>query len=267
MIVAQNCIQGLCVTKAYPDFPFDIRAKLGVSAKLYSGSSALRGNAQWDERMKPRKAPPFDLELFLNSPGPAKKIIQRGAKEILFSQGDPAPTVFYLQSGRIRLTVVSRSGKEAVIATLGPGDFLGEGCIAGQTLRMATAKATEPISVLVIDKGEMVKWLHTEHGFSDHFISRILTRHIRSEADLVDQLFNSSERRLARALLLLAQYGKEGKPETIIPKISQEVLAEMIGTTRPRVNAFMNKFRKLGYIDYNGGLTIHPSLLSVVLLD
>jgi CRP/FNR family cyclic AMP-dependent transcriptional regulator len=176
-------------------------------------------------------------------------------------------TVFYVQSGRIRLTVVSKSGKEAVIATLGPGDFVGEGCLAGQSLRIATATATEFITVLVIDKKEMVRWLHAEHGFSDHFISRILTRNIRFEADLVDQLFNSSEKRLARTLLLLAQYGKEGKPETVLPKISQELLAEMIGTTRPRVNAFMNKFRKLGYIDYNGGLTIHPALLSVVLLD
>lgn len=217
--------------------------------------------------MKPRKTRPFNLDAFLNSSGPGKKLVQCRKKEILFSQGDPAATVFYVQRGLIRLTVLSKSGKEAVIASLGKGDFLGESCIAGQALRIATATAIEPSSVLVIDKKEMMKWLHEEQQFSDHFISRILARNIRFEADLVDQLFNSSERRLARALLLLAQYGKEGKPETVIPKISQEVLAEMIGTTRPRVNMFMNKFRKLGFIDYNGGLSIHPGLLKVVLLD
>jgi len=171
----------------------------------------------------------------------------------------------YLQSGGVKLTVVNEVGKEAVVAILGPGDFFGEGCLAGQSVRMGTATAVTPTTVLVIQKNEMFKLLHAEHGLSDLFIKFMLARNIRIEADLVDQLFNSSEKRLARTLLLLARYGKQDQPHGVLPKMSQETLAEMIGTTRSRVNFFMNKFRKLGFIEYNGGLQINTSLLSVVL--
>ena len=188
-------------------------------------------------------------------------------KQSIFAQGDPADTVFYLQTGKVKLTVVSNTGKEATVGILGEGDFFGEGSLAGQALRMGSATALTDCAVLRIDKKAMMEALHREHELSDMFVAYLLARNIRYEEDLVDQLFNSSEKRLARILLLLAHFGKEGKPEGVIPKISQEVLAEMIGTTRSRVNFFMNRFRKLGFIHYNGGLQIHSSLLHVVLHD
>jgi CRP/FNR family transcriptional regulator, cyclic AMP receptor protein len=213
------------------------------------------------------KAQRFNLHTFLTTGGLGKKVVQYRNKQVVFSQGDQSSKVFYIQKGRVKLTVLSKSAKEAVVAILTDGDFIGEGCLAGQPLRMATATVIAPSSILEIRKSAMMRVLRDEHAFSERFIAHILARNIRFEADLVDQLFNSSERRLARTLLLLAQYGKEGKPETIVPKISQEVLAEMVGTTRSRVSYFMNKFRKLGFIEYNGGLSVHSSLLNVVLID
>jgi len=188
-------------------------------------------------------------------------------KEIIFTQGDLAKTVMYIREGGVKLTVVNETGKEAVMRILGPGDFFGEGCLAGQSIRMATATTIAPTTVLVIEKNEVVRVLHEEHEFSDRFIAHMLVRNIRVEEDLVDQLFNSSEKRLARALLLLARYGAQDEPQKVIPKVSQETLAEMIGTTRSRVNFFMNKFRKLGFIQYNGEIHVNKSLLSVVLHD
>jgi len=215
--------------------------------------------------MKSQESPRFDLHVFLSTGGPGKKVVEYPKNGTIFSQGDTGATIFYIQKGRVKLAVVSKNAREAVVAILVAGDFLGEGCIAGQPVRMATAKAMEPTSLLEIRKEQVIRVLHNQNEFSDHFIARILARNIRFEADLVDQLFNSSEKRLARALLLLARYGKEGKPEAIVPKISQEVLAEMVGTTRSRVSYFMNKFRRLGFIEYNGGLSVHSSLLNVVL--
>jgi CRP/FNR family cyclic AMP-dependent transcriptional regulator len=213
------------------------------------------------------KTSAFDVELFLDSAGVGRTVSRFRAKEIVFAQGDPATNVIYIQEGGVRLKVVNESGREAVVAVLGPGDFFGEGCLAGQSICMATATTIRPTRVLVIAKNEMIRALHGEHEFSDRFIAYMLVRKIRVEADLVDQLFNSSEKRLARALLLLASYGATDEPGKKLPKISQEVLAEMIGTTRPRVNFFMNKFKKLGFIRYNGGLQVDKSLLSVVLHD
>jgi CRP/FNR family transcriptional regulator, cyclic AMP receptor protein len=213
------------------------------------------------------KEPAFDVEAFLDSAGVARAIGEFKRKETIFSQGDPSNSVMYIQKGGVKLSVVSTIGKEAVVAILGPGDFLGEGGLAGQPLRMATATAVTPTKVLTIDKKEMVRVLHAEHALSDRFIAYMLQRNIRTEEDLIDQLFNSSEKRLARTLLLLARYGNENKPQRVIPKISQETLAEMIGTTRSRVNFFMNRFRKLGFIKYNGTLEINDALLSVVLHD
>jgi len=207
----------------------------------------------------------FNAQQFLDSAGVARKVTEFKKKETIFSQGDPCRNVFYIQRGGVRLSVVNESGKEAVVAVLGPGDFFGEGCLAGQPIRIGTATSIAPTSALIIEKSEMVRVLHTEHEFSDRFISFMLERNIRIEEDLVDQLFNSSEKRLARTLLLLARYGKEDKLQRVLPKVSQEMLAEMVGTTRSRVNFFMNKFRKLGFIKYNGGLQIDNSLLSVVL--
>jgi CRP/FNR family cyclic AMP-dependent transcriptional regulator len=207
----------------------------------------------------------FDAQTFLDSAGVSRKVIEFKKAEGVYAQGDTASSVMYLQSGGVKLTVVNEVGKEAVVAILGPGDFFGEGCLAGQSVRMGTATAVTPTTVLVIEKSEMFKVLHAEHGLSDLFIKFMLARNIRIEADLVDQLFNSSEKRLARTLLLLARYGKQDQPHGVLPKMSQETLAEMVGTTRSRVNFFMNKFRKLGFIKYNGGLQINTSLLSVVL--
>jgi CRP/FNR family cyclic AMP-dependent transcriptional regulator len=211
------------------------------------------------------KVPVFDAQAFLDSAGVARKVKEFKGAEVVYSQGDAAKSVMYLQSGGVKLTVVNEVGKEAVVAILGPGDFFGEGCLAGQPVRMGTAIAITPSTVLVIEKNEMFKVLHEEHGLSDRFITFMLARNIRIEEDLIDQLFNSSEKRLARTLLLLARYGKEDQPHGVLPKMSQEMLADMIGTTRSRVNFFMNKFRKLGFIEYNGGLQINTSLLSVVL--
>jgi CRP/FNR family transcriptional regulator, cyclic AMP receptor protein len=211
--------------------------------------------------------PAFDVKLFLDSAGVGRKVAKFRRKETVFTQGDPARTVMYIQEGSVKVTVVNESGKEAVVAILGPGDFFGEGCLAGQLICMATATAIAPTTVLIIERDEMNRVLHGEREFSDRFIAYMLARNIRVEEDLIGQLFNSTEKRLARTLLLLARYGAEGKPQTVLAKVSQETLAEMIGKTRSRVNFFMNKFRKLGLIKYNGEIKINNSLLSVVLHD
>ncbi len=216
-------------------------------------------------RTEARRPAAFNAQAFLNSAGIARRIVEFPARAVIYSQGDPCDAVMYLQKGAVQLSVVSGTGRQAIVATLGPGDFFGEGALAGQPVRIGTASATTASRVLVIDKHEMLRVLHEQHEFSDRFITHMLTRNVRIEADLVDQLFNSSEKRLARTLLLLARYGKQDERQRVIPRISQEALAEMIGSTRSRVNFFMNKFRKLGFIEYNGGLTIKDSLLSVVL--
>jgi CRP/FNR family cyclic AMP-dependent transcriptional regulator len=207
----------------------------------------------------------FDAQAFLDSAGLSRKIAEFRRRQSIFTQGDPAEDVLYIQRGGVKLCVVNEAGREAVVAMLGPGDFFGEGCLAGQPKRIGTAIAITPTTVLVIDKNEMIRVLHSEHAFSDRFIAYMLSRNIRVEEDLVDQLFNSTEKRLARTLLLLARYGKQDQPQRVLPKVSQEMLAEIIGTSRSRVNLFMNKFKKLGFIHYNGGLQIHSSLLTVVL--
>ena len=207
----------------------------------------------------------FNPQTYLASGGVARKVAEYRRSEKAYSQGDPATSVMYIQKGGIKLSVVNEVGKKAVVAMLGPGDFFGEGGMAGQPVRMGTATAITPTTLLVIEKEEMVRVLHAERAFSDWFVAYMLARNIRIEEDLIDQLFNSSEKRLARTLLLLARYGQQDQPQKMLPKVSQETLAEMIGTTRSRVNFFMNKFRKLGFIKYNGGLHIDASLLSVVL--
>ena len=209
----------------------------------------------------------FDAQAFLDSAGITKTIVEYRPLAIIFAQGDPSDTIMYVQKGAVRLSVLSQGGKEAIVAMLGRGDFLGEGALAGQRVRMGTATAVSACTVLVVPKNQMIQLLHDEPGFSNRFIEFMLSRNIRIEEDLVDQLFNSSEKRLARTLLLLARYGMADKPQGVLPKLSQEQLAEMIGTTRSRVNFFMNKFRKLGFIEYNGGLKINMALLSVVLHD
>ena len=217
------------------------------------------------KKLKSVKVPVFDAQAFLDSAGVARKVKEFKGAEVVYFQGDPATSVMYVQKGGVKLSVVNEVGKEAVLAILGPGDFFGEGGMAGQSVRMGTATTITPTTLLVIEKNEMIRVLHAEHAFSDRFVSYMLSRNIRIEEDLVDQLFNSSEKRLARTLLLLARYGKQTQPQIVIAKISQETLAEMVGTTRSRVNFFMNKFRKLGFIRYNGGLHVDSSLLSVVL--
>ena len=214
-----------------------------------------------------KKRQEFDSHAFLATIGEGREYVHFPKKQTIFVQGDLADAVFYVQTGKIRLTVVSKTGKEATIGILCEGDFLGEGSLAGQTLRMGSATAMTDCAVLRIDKKAMMEALHREHELSDLFVAYLLSRNIRYEEDLVDQLFNSSEKRLARILLLLAHFGKEGTPETVVPEISQETLAEMIGTTRSRVSFFMNRFRKMGFIHYNGGLQVHSSLLNVVLHD
>jgi CRP-like cAMP-binding protein len=210
----------------------------------------------------------FDITAFLSSAGLGRRLVRLSAKEAFFSQGNPADCVFYLQTGRAKLTVVSESGKEATITLLGPGDFVGEESIASVPgLRLATATAITACTALKIDRNEMIRVMHDEHGFSDLFLKFLLNRAMRTQADLVDQLFNSSEKRLARILLLMAEFGKPGEPETLIPDISQETLAQMIGTTRSRVSYFMNKFRQHGFIEYNGRIQVHKSLLNVILHD
>jgi len=216
-----------------------------------------------------RPVPPFNAQAFLDSAGMPKTVVEYGRGESIFTQGDACDDVLYIQSGGVKLSVLSKTGREAVVAMLGPGDFFGEGCLAGQPLRMGSASAITPSVILFVSKDKMVKLLHQQHGMSDRFISHMLSRNIRIEEDLIDQLFNSSEKRLARTLLLLARYGKQDKPARVVPKISQETLAEMIGTTRSRVNFFLNKFKKLGFIEYDGEhpLKVNSSLLSVVLHD
>jgi CRP/FNR family cyclic AMP-dependent transcriptional regulator len=213
----------------------------------------------------------FDPKTFLATIGAGRKLMAVPAKQTVFTQGDSADSVFYIQKGKVRLTVVSQIGKEATIGILSEGSFFGEGALAGQVLRMGSATAMGDCELLRVDKKAMMDALHREHTFSDLFVAYLLARNIRYEEDLVDQLFNSSEKRLARVLLLLAHFGKEGIPETVVPKISQETLAEMVGTTRSRVSFFMNRFRKLGFIHYaggvEGGLQVHSSLLNVVLHD
>jgi CRP/FNR family transcriptional regulator, cyclic AMP receptor protein len=235
-----------------------------------SSSRRQSGNAPRRPPMGSQKSRAFDVHAFLSSAGLRRKITQFRKREVIFSQGDPLTTVAFIREGGVKLTVVNTAGKEAVVAILGPGDFVGEGCLAGQTICMTTATAITPTTALVIEKREMIRVLRGEHEFSDRFIAYMLARNIRVEEDLIDQLFNSSEKRLARALLLLARYGARGRTQETLPNVSQEMLAEMVGTTRPRINYFMNKFRKLGFIEYGGrlrGLQINKSLLSVVLHD
>src|SRR5579864_6930 len=229
-----------------------------VSSKLRRSSSKASS-----------KTSAFDVKLFLESAGLGRKVAKFAEKETIFTQGDPATNVMYIQEGGVKLVVVNESGKEAVVGILGPGDFFGEGCLGGQDICMMTATAIALTTVLVIEKGEMTRMLHEEHEFSDRFIAYMLLRNIRIEEDLIDQLFNSTEKRLARTLLLFARYGTQGHPQNVLPKVSQEMLAEMIGTTRTRVNLFMNKFKKLGFIQYDSSdeIHVHNSLLSVVLHD
>ena len=213
-----------------------------------------------------RKKPAVvDAKAFLTKAGTGRSTSTYRKNQVIFAQGDPADAVFYLERGQVKLAVLSKAGKSAIVAMLGPGDFFGEGCLAGQPLRMASASAMTDVSLVRIARQAMTRLLHERSAFSERFMAHLLARNVRFEEDLVDQLFNSSEKRLARVLLLLARFGKEGTTEPVIPKISQEVLAEMVGTTRPRISGFMNKFRKLGFIDYNGGLHIHSSLLNVLL--
>jgi CRP-like cAMP-binding protein len=220
-------------------------------------------------RVAAKKLSKFDTKIFLSTIDGGRKIVAFARKQTIFVQGDSSDAVFYIQKGKVRLTVVSKTGKEATIGILNEGDFFGEGCLTGQPFRLCSATAMTDCSVMRIDKKVMMEVLHREHEFSVMFVAHLLTRNIRYEEDLVDQLFNSSEKRLARMLLLLAQFGKEGKHEVAVPKISQETLAEMVGTTRSRVSFFMNRFRKLGFIDYQAGdaLQVHSSLLNVVLHD
>jgi CRP/FNR family transcriptional regulator, cyclic AMP receptor protein len=217
--------------------------------------------------MERKGKPPFDAKAFLSKADGGRTISKYRMNQIVFSQGDLADSVFYIHDGKVKVTVISEQGKEAVVAILGPDEFCGEGCLAGQPRRMATATAMTECEIMRLEKAAIIRVLHVEPAFSEMFVSHLLARTIRVEEDLVDQLFNSSEKRLARALLLLANFGKEGRPEPIIAKVSQETLAEMIGTTRSRVSFFMNKFRQLGFIEYNGNLAVHSSLLSVVLHD
>ena len=213
--------------------------------------------------------PAFDVQAFLESAGVARTVVIYKTSQSIFAQGDLAKHVLYIQTGGVKLSVLSKTGREAVVAMLAPGDFFGEGCLAGQRLRMGSATAMTPSSIMRVGKTNMVRLLHKQHELSDRFIAHMLARNIRIEEDLIDQLFNSAEKRLARTLLLLARYGKEEQPSTLVPRISQETLAEMIGTTRSRVNFFLNKFKKLGFIEYDGELPlkINSSLLSVVLHD
>jgi CRP/FNR family cyclic AMP-dependent transcriptional regulator len=225
--------------------------------------------------MKPRKlknngngeVDGFDPQVFLDTAGVSRKIAEFHRNESIYNQGDTAESVMYIQKGGVKLAVVNETGKEAVVAMFGPTDFFGEGCMAGQTIRMGTATAVTPATVLVIQKKEMLRVLHAEQELSDHFIAYMLAHNIRVEEDLIDQLFNSSEKRLARTLLLLARYGTQEQPDGQLPNVSQETLAKMVGTTRSRVNFFMNKFRKMGFINYNGRIKVNKSLLTVVLHD
>src|SRR5437660_1610775 len=241
------------------------------SSKPVSKPSISRARAQQlskqNHTRSPRAPIAFDPDVLLTKLGAAKSVHQYRDKQAVFSQGDPADAVYYIQKGRVKLTVVSKRGKEAVIAVLQQGDFFGEGCLAAQPLRISSAAAMQNLTIMRLEKKTMVGLLHQEPEFAEMFIAYLLSRNIRIEEDLVDQLFNSSEKRLARLLLLLAHYGKDSKPEAVLPKMSQETLAEMIGTTRSRVSYFMNRFRKMGFIDYNGTLHVNSALLTVVLRD
>ena len=227
--------------------------------------TVLNMNRKPKKSRSKRKIDSFDAQDFLDTAGVARKISEYRRNESVYLQGDVAETVMYVQKGGVKLSVVNGSGKEAVVAMFGPTDFFGEGCMAGQTLRMGTTTAVTPTTLLVIQKDELLRVLHAEHELSDHFIAYMLAHNIQVEEDLIDQLFNSSEKRLARTLLLLARYGKQEQPDRVLPKVSQETLASMVGTTRSRVNFFMNKFRKLGFIEYNGKIKVNKSLLTVVL--
>lgn len=242
------------------------RPTKSITKPSTSSARAKELNSQNNGRT-PREPIAFDPNLLLSKLGTAKTVHQFRDKQAVFSQGDPADAIFYVQKGRVKLTVVSKRGKEAVIAVLQQGDFFGEGCLAAQPLRISSAAAMQGLTVTRLEKQTTVRLLHEEPEFAEMFIAHLLSRNIRIEEDLVDQLFNSSEKRLARLLLLLAYYGKDSKPETVLPKMSQETLAEMIGTTRSRVSYFMNRFRKMGFIDYNGSLHVHSALLTVILRD
>ena len=217
--------------------------------------------------MTARKKRPFDAKVFLSTVNGGRTLVKYRRNQVIFAQGDEAEAVYYIEDGRVKVTVVSDQGKEAVVAIHDQGDFFGEACLTGQPRRLATATAITDGVIMKLDKAMIAQVLHDEPKFSDMFMSYLLTRTVRVEADLVDQLFNSSEKRLARVLLLMANFAKEGRPETVITKMSQETLAEMIGTTRSRVNVFMNKFRKLGFVEYNGEMKVHSSLLNIVLHD
>ena len=246
-----------------------VSAKIAVPSPIEQKSQRTRNSTR--PPPAPKNGREFDAQVFLDTIGEGRKALLFPKKQTIFAQGDPADAIFYLQTGNVRLTVVSKTGKEATIGILNEGSFFGEGSLAGQTLRMGSASAMTDCAVLKIEKGAMVDALHRQHTLSDLFVAYLLTRNIKYEEDLVDQLFNSSEKRLARVLLMLAHFGKEGIPETVVPKISQETLAEMVGTTRSRVSFFMNRFRKLGFVNYaggvEGGLQVHSSLLNVVLHD
>ena len=252
----------------------------GRPAKRMSSAKSVRSTKPApDNGLKPSRPPAtkpqskngdtvFDPEDFLARVGVGKKVVTLKKGQLAYAQGDPADAIFYVQKGQLRVTVTSANGKEATLSLVGAGEFLGEDCmVLAHPLRLSTASAMNECALLRIAKGEMVRVLHQEHALSDVFVSFLLTRNARVQADLVDQLFNSSEKRLARILLLLAQFGKESKPETVVPKISQEILAEMIGTTRSRVSFFMNRFRKLGFIEYNGEIRVHNSLLNIFLQE
>jgi CRP/FNR family cyclic AMP-dependent transcriptional regulator len=225
----------------------------------------IRPNMKARKRINRGNGDSFNAQKFLDTAGVARKVVEYSRGESIYSQGEAAGTVMYIQKGGVKLSVVNGSGKEAVVAMFGPTDFFGEGCMAGQSIRMGTTSAVTPTTVLVIQKEELLRVLHAEHELSDHFITYMLAHNIRVEEDLIDQLFNSSEKRLARALLLLARYGEQDQPERVLAKVSQETLASMVGTTRSRINFFMNKFRKLGFIEYNGTIKVNKSLLTVVL--
>jgi len=234
---------------------------------LHDVSVLCMARRPWIDTVRPARV--FNVQAFLDSAGVASTVVRYSRGDAIFAQGDPCDDVMYVQAGGVKLSVLSKSGREAVVAMLGPGDFFGEGCLAGQSFRIGDATAITPSAILHVGKRQMVRLLHTEHTMSDRFIAHMLARNLRIEEDLIDQLFNSSEKRLARALLLLARYGTQDKPTRVVPKISQETLGEMIGTTRSRVNFFLNKFKKLGFIEYDGELPlrINSSLLSVVLHD
>jgi CRP-like cAMP-binding protein len=247
----------------------DLATERGHGASLQFGGKPMKNrNGMKGTRVIASKAKaPLSAASFLAKAGEGRSVHSYRKGQTVFSQGGPADAIYYIQKGKVKLTVVSAQGKEAVVAILGVDDFFGEGCIAGQARRMATVKAMEDCAVMRLEKAAVLNLIRDEPAFSKKFMSHLLARTIRVEEDLVDQLFNSSEKRLARLLLLLANFGKAGRPEPMIPRISQETLAEMIGTTRARVSFFMNKFRKLGFIDYNGGIEVHSSLLNVILQD